>query len=116
MDQRVHIANIAVNHVQAALRQCSKHIWVEIDDANLVQHQWVPPFDLAQQCAGGTKESQDNDPPRFALAVFMRCFRRMDMVEVAKPNSLQRTDGEPRDLVAAHYQKCTQYRQQHECE
>src|SRR4051794_460932 len=106
MDQRVYVANIAVNHVQAALRERSKYIWVEIDDADLVQHQWVPPFDLAQQCAGGTKESQDNNPPRFAMAVF-RCFGSVAMVEIAKPNTFQRTDREPRDLVAAHYQKCT---------
>ena len=48
MEQRIHIADIAVNHVQAAIRQRPEYIRIKIDDADLIEQQRVLPLDLAQ--------------------------------------------------------------------
>ena len=113
MQQRIDIADIAVNHVQAAIRQGAVNIWIEIDHADLIQQGFVLALDLAQQRAGGTEKPQDDDPPRFAVPALMTGIMGMTMIEIADADPLQRADGEPRDLVTAHDRECAQHRQDH---
>ena len=46
MHQRIDIADIAVDHVQAAIRQRPEYQRVEIDDADLLEQRLVLPLDL----------------------------------------------------------------------
>ena len=55
------------------------------------------------------------DRPTVVTALLI-AFIRMAVIEIAKPDPLQRTDRHPNDLVAAHHHKGAEHRQDHEGE
>src|SRR6185312_5550055 len=84
MNQRVDMADVAIDHMNAPLSQGPEDERVEVDDADLLQQRLVLPLDLAQQRAGRPKEAEDNDPPGLAVpGLAALVLRLMDMVEVA---------------------------------
>ena len=50
------------------------------------------------------------------MAAVVARFGGMVVIEIANPDPLQRTDGKPRDLVAAHHHERAQHRQDHKRE
>ena len=90
MHQRIDIADIAVDHVQAAIRQGAEYVRIEIDHGELIEKERIAPLDLAQQRAGGAEEAEDHDPPRLAVAFLVAGIVRMDVIEIANARSASR--------------------------
>ena len=116
MHQRIHIADVAIDHVHAAVGQGAEHQRVEIDHGDLLEHGRIAPLDLAQQRAGGAEEAEDDDATRLAVAAAMVRHGALGLVEVAQADALQRADQGAGDLVAAAHDKGAQHRQHHEGE
>ena len=91
MHQRVDIADVAVDHVQAAVGQRPEHVRIEIDHGDLFEQRAVLPLDLAQQRAGRAEEAEDDDPPRLAVPVLVAGLGGMDVIEIANADPLQRS-------------------------
>ena len=49
MDQRVDIADVAIDHVLAAPDQSAEDVRIEVDDADLVEQRLVLALDLGEQ-------------------------------------------------------------------
>ena len=87
MHQRIDIADIAIDHVHAALGQGPEHLRIEIDHGDLLEQRRILPLDLAQQRAGGAEEAEDDDAARLAVAALMAGVGVMAVIEIAQARS-----------------------------
>ena len=116
MHQRIDIADIAIDHVQAAIRQGPEHSGLKSTTLICSSSDWFCRSISAQQRAGRAEEAEDDDPPRFAVPALVAGIGGMDVVEIADADPLQGADQRARDLVAAHHHEGAQHRQHHEGE
>ena len=116
MHQRIDTADVAVDHVHAAVSQGPEHQRIEIDHGDLLENRRTAPIDLAQQRAGGAEETENDDAARLPVPALVTSISIMLVIEIAQADPLQGTDQAAGDLVAAAHDEGAQDRQHHEGE
>ena len=101
MRQGIYVADVAIDDMDSALIERPENVRIEIDDADLIEHRFVLPLDLGQQRARGPEKSEDHDTSCRAVTGIAG-LAVVAVIEIAKPDALQATDGQPRYVVAAH--------------
>ena len=114
MQQRIHAADVAIDHMHAAVRQRPEHDGIEVDHRDLFEHRRIAAFDLAQQRARGAEKTENDDLAGFAMPALVSGIGGVAVVQIAKADPLQRADQATGDLIAARHHERAQHRQDHE--
>src|SRR5262249_6783572 len=87
--QRIDVADVAIDHVNAARRERAEDVRIEINDADLIEQGFILPLYFTDQGARRAEEAENDDTPCLTVPCFgIGAADKSSIIEIADAQPL----------------------------